>query len=439
MNSAPSSYKDLWSLRPGVTYLNHGSFGPSPKSVTANRQEWIERLESEPMDFFVRQMEGHLEQARHRLGDVVGTSGENVLFVDNATFAMNIVAASFPLTAGDEVLATNHEYGAVLRIWRERCQNAGARLVVQKLPDSFDSAEEIVATLFAGASERTKLIVASHITSPTALILPVAEICRQAQARGIRVCIDGPHALAAVPLNLNRLDCDFYCASCHKWLSAPFGSGFLYVHPRWKQSARPVVISWGNSLSGRPHNWQDEFVWSGTRDPSPFLAVPAAIDFLAGLHADLRPGPVLADQQAMKPLNPAPEGVWTCKQPDSAEGIGLFRTTSRALVAHARRQMTAVTGLEPIGSPEWYATMVTLPLPDWVGETPQGHMHPVQAALWERYKIEAPIVNWNGRRHIRVSCHLYNTAADIDGLAVALDEVLSEPGIGRQVGTSTQY
>jgi len=323
MNSVPSIYRDLWSLRPGVTYLNHGSFGPSPKAVTTNRQEWIERLESQPMDFFVRQMEGHLEQARHRLGDVVGTSGENLLFVDNATFAMNIVAASFPLTAGDEVLATNHEYGAVLRIWRERCQNAGARLVVQKLPEAFDSAEEIVAILFAGASERTKLIVASHITSPTALILPVAEICRQAKTCGIRVCIDGPHALAAVPLNLNRLDCDFYCASCHKWLSAPFGSGFLYVHPRWKQTVRPVVISWGNSLSGRPHNWQDEFIWSGTRDPSPFLAVPAAIDFLAGLRCDSQEE-TAAMPDVTKEFRPVPEGVWTCQRPDELEELACF-------------------------------------------------------------------------------------------------------------------
>jgi len=250
MTSAASPYLDLWALRPGVTYLNHGSFGPSPKAVTANRQEWIERLESEPMDFFVRQMEGHLDEARKRLGDVVGTSGDNLVFVDNATFAMNIVAASFPLATGDEVLATNHEYGAVLRIWREQCQAAGARLVVQKLPEKFDAADEVAAALIAGANSRTKLIVVSHITSPTALILPVAEICRQAKSRGIPVCIDGPHALAAVPVNLTQLDCDFYCASCHKWLSAPFGSGFLYIRPRWKQTIRPVVVSWGDSLSG---------------------------------------------------------------------------------------------------------------------------------------------------------------------------------------------
>ncbi len=419
-------WRDLWSVRPGVTYLNHGSFGPTPKSVSAARHEWIARLESEPMDFFVRQMEGHLEQARHRLGDVFGTSGENLLFVDNATFAMNIVASSFPFAAGDEVLATNHEYGAVLRIWRERCQKLGVQLVVQKLPESFRSTEEVVESLFAGVTERTKLIVVSHITSPTALVLPVAEICRRAVSRGIRVCIDGPHALAAVPVHLDRLNCDFYCASGHKWLSAPFGSGFLYVHPRWKQTVRPVVVSWGNSLSGRAHSWQDEFVWSGTRDPSPFLAMPAAIDFFTNL-------PGLADAGQSQPATPpvvggtsANEGVWSRPIAGHAAGIDLFRTACHTLVAEARQRIAAVTGLDPIGTPAWYGTMITMPLPDWVGETPHGHMHPIQAALWESHQIEAPVTHWNGRRQIRASCHLYNTVADIRRLAEALAAVLDE-------------
>src|SRR5262249_1952381 len=152
---------------------------------------------------------------------------------------------------------------AVLRIWRERCRKAGANLVVQRLPDSFGEPEAVVEELFRGVTDRTKLIVVSHITSPTALILPVEAICRRANGRGIRTCIDGPHALAAVPVDIDRLDCDFYCASCHKWLSAPFGSGFLHVNSRWKLTVQPIVVSWGQSLSGRPRSWQDEFVWSG--------------------------------------------------------------------------------------------------------------------------------------------------------------------------------
>ncbi len=387
MTTAASPFRQLWTLQPGLTYLNHGSFGPSPKAVMASRQEWIERLESNPVDFFVRRLEGHLEHARHRLGEVVGTSGENLVFVDNATFAMNIVAASFPLEPGDEVLATNHEYGAVLRIWRERCQTTQARLVVQKLPELFGDPQEVVEEFFRGVSGRTKLIVVSHITSPTALMLPVEAICRRARERGIRVCIDGPHALAAVPVEIDRLACDFYCASCHKWLSAPFGSGFLYVHPRWKQTLRPVVVSWGNSLSGCSRSWQDEFVWSGTRDPSPFLAIPAAIDLLANLSPD--PATTATGTRGVRSPEIArsdgrsTEAAWLRKGSNGVDGVATFRTMSHKLVAEARRKITALTHLEPIGAGtyDWYGTMISCPLPASVGRAPHGHMHPIQTAL----------------------------------------------------------
>jgi isopenicillin-N epimerase len=366
---------------------------------------------------------------RERLGEIVGTSADNLLFVDNATFAMNIVASSFPLKADDEVLATNHEYGAVLRIWREQCRKTGARLVVQQLPESFNDPLEVVDEFFREVTDRTRLIVVSHITSPTALILPIEEICSRARERGIRVCIDGPHALAAVPIAIDRLECDFYCVSCHKWLSAPFGSGFLYAHPRWKQTLRPVVLSWGNSLSGRPPSWQDEFVWSGTRDPSPFLAIPAAIDFLAGLSSPSAPGDDRshpASAGIVKSGAGSSESGWRRTGPKGSDGVGVFRGLSANLAHEARRKITAITQLEPIGTDThpWYGTMITLPLPQNVAETPHGHMHPLQAALWEQFQIEVPIVNWNGRRHIRVSCHLYNHACEIDNLADAVRKLL---------------
>jgi isopenicillin-N epimerase len=399
--------------------------------VTEARQKWIEELESEPMDFFMRQMEGCLEHARERLAEVVGTRGDNLIFVDNATFAMNIVAASFPLAPDDQVLATNHEYGAVLRIWRERCRKAGAKLVVQKLPESFVEPGEVVEEFLRGFTSRTRLIVVSHITSPTALILPVAEICRRARELGISVCIDGPHALAAIPVDIDRLGCDFYCASCHKWLSAPFGSGFLYLHPRWRQTVQPIVVSWGRSLSGRTPSWQDEFIWSGTRDPSSFLAVPAAIDFLASLSRDIDDLTLVAGGTSERPANTATEETWCRAGPHGAEGVALFRQISGRLAEQARRRMTAVTQREPIGAldRQWYSTMITLPLPDGVKEAPEGHLHPLQAALWERFQIEVPVVNWNGRRHIRVSCHLYNDIDEIDRLATALDDLLRHPRV----------
>jgi isopenicillin-N epimerase len=399
--------RDDWQLPPGVTYLNHGSFGPAPKPVLAARQSWFERLEAEPMDFYVRQMEDHLAAARDKLAAFVGTRGDQLTFVDNATFGMNIVAAGFPLKAGDEVLATNHEYGAVQRIWRKRCEKAGAKFVVQRLPERFGDLAEVVASLFAGVTARTRLLVVSHITSPTAVILPVQAICREARSRGVAVCIDGPHAPAAVSIGLDRLDCDFYVASCHKWLSAPFGSGFLHVHLRARRHIEPVVVSWGASLSGRPVTWHDEYLWMGTRDPSPFLAVPAAIEFLERLDFG------------------------------GERGLDAFRNWSRGLVRIVRERITRLTGVEPFvpDDPAWCGTMLSLPLPDFVPEASEGIFHPLQSALWERFRIEAPIVNWHGHRFIRVSCHLYNDPGDIDRLADALSQLLNEMRTGSGLGT----
>jgi isopenicillin-N epimerase len=231
-DAAWAALKAQWSLRPDTIYLNHGSFGPPPASVRAARQQWQDVIDSQPMDFFVRQFEPAWLAARDKLARFVGASPGDLIFAENATVAMNIVADSFPLAAGDEVLLTDHEYGAVQRIWQRACEKAGAVAKTVALLLPFRKGEETVKAIFAAASERTRLIVVSHITSPTAVILPVTEICRQAREQGIAVAIDGPHAVAQVPLNIDELDSDFYTASCHKWLSGPFGSGFLHVAAR---------------------------------------------------------------------------------------------------------------------------------------------------------------------------------------------------------------
>ncbi len=380
------SISDEWTFSEGVTYLNHGSFGPSPRCVREARHDWTEKLERQPMDFFLRQMESELDRAANKLGQLIGADGNDLLFCDNATVAMNIVADSFPLQPGDEVLFTNQEYGAVMRIWRRACDRAQANIVVQPLPRPITSAEEQVAALMAGVTERTKLIIVSHITSPTAVILPVGEICREAAKRSVAVCIDGPHALAMVDINLRKLGCDFYCASGHKWLSAPFGSGFLYVAKRWQQKLSPPVMSWGGSVSGRPTHWQDEFRWLGTRDPAPFLAIPTAIEFLEQF------------------------------------GLDEFRSQTHELAQYAWRRIVELTGLQPPipDSHEWYGSMIALPLPSNGPAPKQGIRDQLQNPLWEKHGIEVPIVNWHGERLIRVSCYLYNTREHIDRLCEAL-------------------
>lgn len=382
-DASSETLRSQWPLRPGVSYLNHGSFGPSPRPVMAARREWIERLESQPMDFLTRELDGLLAEARERLGRFVGVGGDDLVFVENATVGMNIVAASVPLGPGDEVLTTDHEYGAVLRIWERKCGRAAARLVVRRLPCPMTSIDEVVDVLLEGVTDRTRLLVFSHVTSPTAVVLPAEAICRRARERNLAVCVDGPHALAMLPVDLGRLDCDYYTASCHKWLSAPFGAGFLYVNPRAQPTIDSIVVSWGRTPAGQTASWRDEFTWAGTRDPSAFLSVPSALDFLESV------------------------------------GLEAFRARTHELARFARELVTALTGLEPLvpDSPEWYGSMISLPLP--AGEAP-----PLQQALWERYRIEVPIVPWQGGRLVRPSCHLYNQPAEMEHLAEALGKLL---------------
>ena len=375
--------RSQWRLRPDTIYLNHGSFGPPPLPVLAAQREWKRRLDEQPMDFFVRQYEPAWLAARDRLAQFVGTAADNLVFVENATAGMNVVADSFSLRPGDEVLLSDHEYGAVERIWQRACRRAGAAPpVIATLPLPLESAEQVVDALFAAATDRTRLIVVSHITSPTAVILPVQQICDRARQRGIAVCIDGPHAPAQVPLAIDQLGCDFYTASCHKWLSAPFGSGFLCVSPPHQPVIEPPTLSWGRLLPKLPETWFDEFIWSGTRDPSPYFAIPAAIDFLRSVGEDQ------------------------------------FRARTHTLARYARQRLVELTGLEPIvpDSPEWYGSMTLVPLPP-------GNKWQLQDQLWRQFGIEVPIIDWHNRRYIRVSCHLYNTREEIDALIAALQNL----------------
>lgn len=383
-DAAWEHWRGNWMLRDDTIYLNHGSFGPPPEPVRAARRKWIDLLDAQPMDFFVRRFEAELFAARERLAAFVGTSRENIVFMENATAAMNVVASSLTLKPGDEVLLTDHEYDAVRRIWSRKCARAGtSEPRVVKLPLPLESSEQIVDAVIADVSERTRLIVVSHVTSKTAIILPVAEICAKAREIGIAVCVDGPHAPAQIPLDTDSLGCDFYTASLHKWLSAPFGSGFLYVHPRCQHFIKTPILSWGRLLPDKPETWDDEFTWTGTRDPSAYLSVPAAIDFLESV------------------------------------GLEAFRARTHQLAEYARGRLIETTGGEAIvpDHEQWCGSMALVSLPP-------GDSRALQIALWERFGIEVPIIDFAGQRFIRVSCHLYNDRQQIDFLCDALTKLL---------------
>ena len=377
---------DEWSIRADTIYLNHGSFGPPPRRVQECQRSWQQQIASQPMNFFVRHYEPAWLESRKRLAQFVGTSPDNLVFVENSTAAMNAVANSFPMGRRDEVLLTDHEYGAVLRIWQRACESAGAAEPrIATIPGTIESADHIVDAILSAATERTKLLVVSHVTSPTAVILPVKQICDRARERGIAVCVDGPHAPAQIPLALDDLSCDFYTASLHKWVSAPIGSGFLFVAQRCHGLVRTPLLSWGRLAPNKPTTWWDEFIWPGTRDPSACLACVPAIELL---------------EQA---------------------GLSAFRARAHYLARYARHNIVELTGLEPQtpDSQEWYGCMASVPLP-------RGDATGLQHGLWQSHGIEVPIFEHNGQRSVRVSCHLYNSRRDIDSLITALDAKLRQ-------------
>jgi isopenicillin-N epimerase len=405
-----SPWRKLWSLADDVAYLNHGSFGPSPITVQESYERWTRRLEQQPMNFFLRDMEPAFEDALSVLADFVGASRGNLIFVDNATFGMNIVAASVSLETDDEVLINDHEYGAVTRLWRRTCQQAGARLVTCELASPVTDPAAIVEQLFARVTSRTKLIVVSHVTSPTALVMPVEEICRRAKELGIPVCIDGPHAVGMLPLNLRKLDCDFYTASCHKWLSAPFGSGFLYVAPRQQKRVKPAVISWGGSIGGRQPGWKDEFNWLGTRNPAAFLATSDAVQFLRSS--------VFLTSQSITDLT---------ESDSNRTMLDEFRRSASTMVSHAIDQLGRTVGTKPLidNFDLRSETMVSLVLPDEFSSNADsvgkaGQRHPLQDWLWDKHRIEISIISWNGQLLIRISAHLYNSPTEYSQLARAV-------------------
>lgn len=371
-------------LRRDVTFLNHGSFGACPRPVFERYQELQRELEAQPVEFLGRRLPGMLAEARAALERYLGARPSTIVFAPNVTHALNIVARSIDLRPGDEVLTTSHEYGAIERTWRFCCEKRGARYVVRDLPLPAERAEDLVEQLWAGVTERTRVIAISHITSPTALAFPVAEICRRARAAGILTVVDGAHVPGQIALDLEAVGADFYGGNCHKWLSAPKGAGFLYARPEHQQLLEPLVVSWGwRSRSPSGSEYIDIFDWLGTDDPSAYLAVPTAITFQE-------------------------DNDWPA-----------VRLACHNLLLEASQRISELTGLAPLtpDSTDWWMQMRSLPLPPCDPKQ-------VQTRLWEEFQIEVPCMEWNGTPLIRISIQAYNTPEDVDRLLEGLRAVL---------------
>jgi len=371
-------------LRPDVAFLNHGSFGACPKPVFDTYQAWQRELEAEPVEFLGRRSGGLLADARKVLGTYVGADAEDLVFVTNATYGVNIVARSLDLGPGDEVLTTDHEYGACDRTWKFICGTRGARYVKTPIPLPLPSDDEIVERLWAGVNERTKVIYMSHITSPTAITLPVGEICKRAREAGILTVIDGAHAPGQVELNLEKLGADFYTGNLHKWLCAPKGSGFLYARRDRQALLNPLIVSWGwESETPGPSQFIDHFTWLGTADPSAYLSVPAAIEF---------------------------QRQWNWPR---------VREACHALAVAGRRRLEEVTGMPTLSPESNYVQMCSI-------ELPAGSIEKLGTRLFDEYKVEVPLTRWDNREFLRISIQAYNSVEDVDRLVDALERLISD-------------
>ena len=396
--AAPAVDPGLWMLDPEAVFLNHGSFGSCPRVVLEFQQEIRHRIERQPVRFFVRDLEAQLDAAGAALARFVGAEPEDLVFVPNATAGVNTVVRSLRFGPGDELLTTDHAYNACNNALRFAAERAGARVVVASVPFPLRSAQGITDAILSAVTPRTRLALLDHITSPTGIIFPMQQLVHALAERGVDALVDGAHAPGMVPLDIRRLGAAYYTGNCHKWLCAPKGAGFLHVRRDRQPLIRPLVISHGaNSPRTDRTRFLIEFGWTGTNDPSAWLAVPEALRFMESL----RPG-----------------------------GWPEMMQRNRALALAARRILCARLNV-PLPCPdEIIGSLAAVPLWDASGtEPPKSPLYedPLHDWLWDRHRIEVPVIPWPAppRRLLRVSAQLYNSIGQYERLAEALSEATS--------------
>jgi len=394
MNSALAKH---WLLDPKITFLNHGSFGSCLRAVLEFQQGLRDRLEREPVQFLVRDLEGLLDEARAALARFVGARSENLVFTANATGGVNTILRSLVFAPGDELLVTDHEYNACRNALEFAAGRAGATVVVAPIPFPLESTEQIVEPILGRVTPRTRLALIDHVTSPTAMVLPVARLVRELAARGVDTLVDGAHAPGMVPLDLSALGAAYYAGNCHKWLCAPKATGFLHVRPDRQEFIHPLAISHGfNSRRTDRSRFLLEFGWTGTSDPTACLTVPEALRFMGRLLP----------------------GGW----PE-------IMAQNQALALAAQKIFCQIL---QIGAPcpeECIGSMAAVPLPDNSPKERPAAPHfldPLQESLLARHGIEVPVIPWPGfpKRLLRISAQLYNSPSDYYLLAEALKKPL---------------
>ena len=381
--------KEHYLLNPDIIFLNHGSFGATPRPVLEAYQDWQARLERQPVQFLARDIFGELKKARQILGNYLNADADDLVYIPNATFGVNIIARSLHLEPGDEILTTDHEYGACENVWKFVGQKNGTMIVKQPISLPMESPAKIAKQFWQGVTPQTRVIFISHITSPTAVRMPVEIICKQAREAGVLTVIDGAHAPGQIPLDLTAMEPDFYLGNCHKWMQSSKGAGFLYTRRELQPLLDPLVVSWGwgeNSAFTTGSIYLDYFEWSGTHDPSAYLSVPAAIQFQA-------------------------EHRWPA-----------IRERCQKVLADGIKRIDKLTGLESIYSDQAapFMQMAVVRLPR------VRDISAFQRELLLQYSIEVPCIDWHGQHFIRISVQGYNTQEDLGALITAIGELLPQ-------------
>jgi isopenicillin-N epimerase len=378
-----------WELDPGIAHLNHGSFGATPVEVLAEQTRIRAEMEANPVSFMLEKYQPSLEEARAGLARFVNADSGGVVFVPNATYGVNSVLRSLEpfLTPGSEILVTNHGYNACANAVEVSASRVGATVVVAAVPVPA-TGPDVVEAILARVSERTKLVVVDHVTSPTGIVFPVEKIVAALEP-DIPVLIDGAHAPGMVPVDLGAIGASFYTANCHKWICAPKGSGFLFVAERFRDAVQAVSISHGHNdgWPGTSSRFHAQFDWTGTDDPSARLSVGKAIEAMGG------------------------------HRPDGWDGI---RRSNHDLVMEGRRLIADALDAEVLAPEAMIGSIAAIRLPP--GDPSDNIFDPLMIALRHNWKIEVPVFAWPdpSQRLIRISAQQYNTEAEYRYLAEAL-------------------
>ena len=372
-------------------FLNHGSFGACPRTILRRQEDLRRQMEAEPVQFLWRRYEERLEPSRATLARFLGAQTHDLVFVTNATSGVNAVVRSLKLRRGDELLTTSHDYNACHNVLLEASLRTGAQLVVATIPFPLGSVEAAVDAILAAVTPRTRLALIDHVTSPTALVLPVARLARELAARGVDTLVDGAHAPGMLPLELDKLGVAYYTGNLHKWTCAPKGTAFLWVRRDKQSTVQPAVVSHGNNTP-RPGftAFQDRFDWAGTCDPTGWFCAGAAIEWMAKRVP----------------------GGW----PEIYRRNAELAERARRLLCD-RLEVPAPCPADMLGS------MATLPLPDRFQDLAKtGKIDAEQSRLYDDFGIEVPFMRFGqpARRYLRVSAQLYNSLAEYAYLAEAV-------------------